>query len=746
MTNVFWKKRFVNWNKGVPFYQKPEPLIHGKAFWVASGVVSIFALAYCLFFILYLWARHDAYLTNAEDLGIMDQAIWNLIHTGILHQSICNVLHDTNCYSSAGVDRFAIHFEPILYPISFLYLFWPSPKLLLGVQTVVVALGAYPAFWLARLRLRNEWLALAFPVLYLLYPALYNAEISDFHAVTLTATFLFFVLYYMYTRRFAGIFIFSVLALSCKESMPLVIMIYALWYILLFREWRRGFSLFALSLIFLGLGLFIIRTSSPIGKPLLEARYAYLGNSPIQILEHVFTDPVMLVRDHVLEISHLYYIRGLLAPAVYLPLLAPWIFVLSLPTLALNLLSTDANMYSGSFQYNAEMVPVIVYSAIEATIVLSVLTQKVAFKVKQYIGTGNEDQNDSVQLAWSQWQRVHVVRAGMMLICVTFLLFNVFSEGQSAGEVPFVGTFSWPEKSYHNDIAQRLEALIPPGASVSAQSTLVPHISQRKTIYMFPYGDQSADYIFLDVIGDRYPFYGSTQYDPQVKKILSNGSYGQVAAEDGYLLLKRGVPAPGLFIAHQAENSDQAVFHLPNQFCSFIRPDKQRFQQNLANGAIRPVKVAFQNIKDGETDLTLIGYSVNTPKTVHKPGNRIQISTYWQVNRVSHEPLHLTAFTVDGQKKEYMVSTDFADLTWCPSNGWVAGSIVRVTSREFLLPSGTPNGLAHISIALVSQHTPGSKIMDVHARVPLHMIDKSGPVVPTGGTNGLELTTVEVVP
>src|SRR5206468_1938973 len=98
-----------------------------------------------------------------------------------------NIVSDTNCYSLQGITRFAIHFEPTLIPISLLYYIFPTPKTLLVLQTLVVTSGAFPAFWLARLRLRNEWAGVALALLYLLYPAQQIALIFDFHAVTLTS-------------------------------------------------------------------------------------------------------------------------------------------------------------------------------------------------------------------------------------------------------------------------------------------------------------------------------------------------------------------------------------------------------------------------------------------------------------------------------------------------------------------------------------------------------------------------------
>ena len=187
------------------------------------GLVSLMVLLFSGFFIAYAISRQDAFLTAAEDMGNMDQAVWSIIHGQILHQTICNVVSDTNCYSAAGFSRFAIHFEPMLFPVSLFYFIWSGPKTLLVLQTLIVASGAFPAFWLARLRLRNELAAVAIALVYLLYPAQQQATIFEFHAVTFTASLLLFTLYFMYTRRTVWLFIFAILSMACKEEIPLVI-------------------------------------------------------------------------------------------------------------------------------------------------------------------------------------------------------------------------------------------------------------------------------------------------------------------------------------------------------------------------------------------------------------------------------------------------------------------------------------------------------------------------------------------
>ena len=246
MINSNWRKHIAVWRNRLYLYPSPEAMPHTRLFWLATGLVTLLALLFAGYFILYLTGRHDAFITSAEDLGIMDQAIWSILHGHLLHQTICNTVNDTNCYSFNGISRFAIHFEPILFPVSLFYLIWSNPKTLLVIQSLVVASGAFPAFWLARLRLRSELAAVIIALLYLLYPAQQQATIYDFHAVTFTASLLLFTLYFMYTRRTVWLFIFAILSMACKEEIPLTIIIFGLWasitHFALWQSWRESFA------------------------------------------------------------------------------------------------------------------------------------------------------------------------------------------------------------------------------------------------------------------------------------------------------------------------------------------------------------------------------------------------------------------------------------------------------------------------------------------------------------------------
>src|SRR5579859_245923 len=360
MINSTWRKRFAVWRNRFYLYPPPDPMPRTRLFWLALGLVALAALLFAGYFIFYLTGRHDAYMTGAEDLGIMDQAVWGILHGHPLHQTICDTVSDTNCAGFNGISRFAIHFEPILFLVAPFYLVWSNPKMLLVLQTLVVASGAFPAFWLARLRLRNELAAVVIALLYLLYPAQQQATVYDFHEVTFTAALLLFTLYFMYTRRTAWLFVFAILSIACKEEIAATILIFGLWSMLFQQRWRSGLALTVIAVCWIGLEYFVIHIFSPTGHPLLISRYASLGGSPLAIAKTLLLHPLGVLRTYVFEPNHLLYLRILLSPLGYLPLLAPWVFILAVPSLAVNLLSSDYNQRSGYFHYNAEIVPMLI--------------------------------------------------------------------------------------------------------------------------------------------------------------------------------------------------------------------------------------------------------------------------------------------------------------------------------------------------------------------------------------------------
>jgi len=733
-----WRKRLVVLRNRLYLYPVPEPLPRTRFFWLTTSLVALVAVTFSVYFILLHLGRQDAYLTPAEDLGTMDQAVWSLTHGQLFHQTVCNIVSDTNCTSVNGVSRFAIHFELVLFLVSLFYLIVSSPKTLLVLQTLVVAAGAFPAFWLARLRLRNELAAVGIAVLYLLYPALQQAEIFDFHAVTLTCALLLFTLYFMYTRRTVWLFVFAILSMACKEEMPAVIAMFGLWSIVFQQRWRTGLGLVALSMAWVGMTLLVYHFASPTGHPLLASRYSYLGNSPSQILFYFLQHPRAVIDQHLLEPTHRQYLRILLAPAGYLPVLAPWILVMAFPSIALNLLSSFRNQYLGVFQYSAEIVPVLIFATIEAIVLITWVVQ---WLVKQLRAPQEQQTRDQEAPPAEQMKPAVFVRPGLrwlqpavLLVLVGFTLFTAVHDDFTYGALPFSRAFAWPQVTQHDRIAQQFVAMIPPSASVSAQSSLVPHVSERSHVYLFPYADDTADDIFLDITSFTYPF-AASPYTNEVKKVLQGGRYGVEAAEDGLLLLKRGLPPPGISTYSPVQSGPDAVPELSAAFCSFTRVAPQEVHHAL--------DVDFTPEDSPGSSISLVGYSVAPPQSFQVITPLMQVTAYWRVNTANMPPLRVLTALLDKHGKEEFSSIDFPALSWCPVSSWKPGTIVRTVGSAVYV-GNVPHGIARVTLALLPYNVPfGTKETLTH-RVPLHIVRAPVNVAATLGTNAVQVEAITI--
>lgn len=709
MPESSWRKWFAVLRSRLYLYPEPEPLPHTRAFWVAMGLVAALALAFTVYFIHYLLAQQDAFASPAEDLGTMSQAIWSLAHGMLFHQSICNPLSDTNCAGLAGASRFAIHFEPILFPLGGLYALWPTPQVLLVVQTVVVAAGAFPAFWLARLRLRNEWVAVLIAALYLLYPELQQAEAFYFHAVTMTAALLLFTLYFLYTRRAGWMVLFALLAMACKEEIFLVILMLGLWVLLFQQRWRAGLGLVGLAVAWAGLDLLIFHLFSPAGRPLLASRYAYLGQGPLEMVRTLLLHPGTILRAHVLEAEHSRYLRLLLAPAGYLPLLAPWVLVLAAPSIALNLLSSDRNQYLGVFHYNAEIVPVLIFATIEALVLALWLLQW---------GYARWQEARAHALPWLRARRL---QAALLAALSLLLLLSALRLDQTYGVLPFSRGFALPAVSAHDELARQVIDLIPASASVSAQDTLVPHVSNRAAVYLFPYGVGSADYVFLDVTQNSVYPYQPGQYISAVQDLLLHGQYGVVAARDGLLLLKRGLPAPG-----PAPANSQAVPNLPPAFCSFL---------SVPPGQVTaPMQADFSVPGHTGAALSLVGYRAALPDSFSVITRALQVTTYWRVEQAPLPALVLQMKLLNDAGRVLFVSEEFSALHWCPTTSWQPGELLALTT-SVLYVGNVPNGRTHITLALLP--APGSG----EQGLPLRLVRAPDSVAALPGARAVRVQT-----
>ncbi len=328
------------------------------AWWLLIVVMLVYALEMSHQAVL----RYDTFKATAFDLGNMDQVIWNTIH-GRWFQFTNQA---TDYYGPP--TRLAVHFEPIILPLSLLYLFYADPRILLVFQTLVLVSGALPVFLLTRKYL-PEWpiLAALMVVAYLLSPALLGLNIFDFHPISLATPLLLYAMLALEHKRYGWFILACILAAMCKEDIPLTIAVLGLFLIWKYKLPRLGITLTIGGLLWAFIGFSIISHFYPGAQHNnFWYRYQALGSSPGEAIVNLIIHPLLFFTTFV-TLNRLYYLASLFRSTGFLSLLAPEWLLLALPGLAENLLSTDSLSYSGVYHYNASIIPFVMLSAIHGT-------------------------------------------------------------------------------------------------------------------------------------------------------------------------------------------------------------------------------------------------------------------------------------------------------------------------------------------------------------------------------------------
>ena len=469
------------------------------------------ALAYAFLMSLLTVARHNSFLTNAFDLGIHDQAIYNILHSGYMRSTL---------YGTVAIDYIGDHFSPILFLLAPVYALRQDARTLLILQSLFLAAGAIPLYLLARHKTRSVLLSLALATAYLLHPALHGVNLDDFHQIALVVLFLLAALYFLETgaqdslraRRDAAFLIALVLALIVKEEVALTVAAIGAYAFLGKRRYRLGAAV-ALG----GLAYFAIVIGWVMphlgGTPQIDTRFSdYMApgtDGASGIAWTLFTNPWFTVVHIFGNPAKLLFILQIFLPVLFLPLLAPaaaWL--VALPALAVLLLTNAHTQYDITYHYSAHLLPSVFFLAALAM--------------------------------------TRVVRKGppcKRAVAAALLVAGLGISYLYGPILPKDG-LQIPRPNSHDRIAASFFADIPRDAAVSTMSAFAPHLTTRRDIYLFP-DVADAEYLLLDTGMDAnyWPHEGLKARDESLRDMLphlTGGQFGVVREEDGVILLKRG--------------------------------------------------------------------------------------------------------------------------------------------------------------------------------------------------------------
>ena len=432
--------------------------------------------------------RWQTFETNAFDLAFFDQIIFNTSQGRLFENSFV-------AYNFGGQ-----HLEPVLLAYVPGYWLGAGPLLLTTSQAVVAALAAVPLYFFARRLTRSPGIACAAVVAYLANPYLHRAVAFDFHPEVMVAFPVFTAMWAVAADQRRVAVVASLSVLLFKEDAAFVA--FFLGGVMWARGMRRAGGLTAaVAVAYAVLAVFVVMPLLRGGEDSdLVERYQYL--LPAQDGDS-FAVQALLVPFRAAEvlfaIEQLWTAGLFLATSAAFAVLRPAWLVWLAPGLLLTLLSQHPQQRSLELHYAVGMVPI---AAVVALLAVD------AFR-----------------------ERVPARALGLALAAppvVAMLVMNPLGAG--VGE---------PPSASHRNAVHAAIALVPPDedVSVSAQSGLLPRLSQRRQAYEFPGHAEDADWVVVDRYGFKSSQSLAAGFDRRLEELRQSAEL--VYSVDGVEVFRR---------------------------------------------------------------------------------------------------------------------------------------------------------------------------------------------------------------
>jgi uncharacterized membrane protein len=368
--------------------------------------------------------RHMHFQSGAFDLGIFDQAVWQYSHGIIPYNTI--------------KERLIIgdHLNLILPLLSPLYYIWSDVRSLLIFQAIWITASSIAVYKLILRRNFSPFVALCLSSVYSLFYGIQFADYFDFHPVVIGVGLLAWFLYFYEAKKWKWMWLSLIFIFLTQENMGIAVA--GIGIIYLFKEnHRRSALLFMCGGVVLSLlSVKLVSLFSPVGYQYSPA----VTLNPINLLKQLFDS-----QDK--RLVWLYTFSWF----SFFPLFSPG---------ALGAVLLDLSQYFLPTKQFGHMVsPFLHHRAI-----LSSFTLLGTLDVLGFIQTK---------------------RKVLIPFVVLFLLLSSLSQ-QFIFHFPINKLTKkdyWKNESWMRD-NQELFATIPREASVAASQNLVPHLSQRKEIYL----------------------------------------------------------------------------------------------------------------------------------------------------------------------------------------------------------------------------------------------------------------------
>ncbi|MCA9371977.1 DUF2079 domain-containing protein [Candidatus Woesebacteria bacterium] len=498
-------------------------------------------LTYIIYFSLFSINRYEKNYSHYFDLGIMNQAAYNS-YQAVKTGDMGRMLEITDPHAATRqVKRMAVHNDPFLALAGMFYFIHEGPATLLVLQAVVVALGALIVYALTCAVLNNNhhsaWLGMLLGYTYLFYPPLQRAVAFDFHAITLSVTFILAWYYFFIRKRYIISSFFFLLALTTKENVPLSTGFFSA--LLLLQEMKNRPALYSikqplnmlknvfmhrknrylllwgmLSVVWLVVTMAVIIPRAEGGSHFGSSYYSYILARPWDV-------PFFALRSNARE-----FVFSLLAPVSFLPLISPFFALALVPDLLVKILSTNENLINTYFHYDALLTGFIFIATVQGVKRIVADFPDMFAKFPQRINRIIQVMNVHTMEKTAIDKRM--LSVSVIVVIVTILCSIKYSALPFARR-PELHPFA-PAPAKYDDVIYWKNKLKSDSLIVSTTGSMAPFFTSRRMYLDFAMDYNVADYVVIDtwdaehgfLKNDSKPAYDLIRIDPEFERIYDN--------------------------------------------------------------------------------------------------------------------------------------------------------------------------------------------------------------------------------
>ncbi len=512
----------------------------------------IAAIAFFSLALLITLHRHFTFYSS-YDQGIFNQVFWNGIHGRFFESSLSSQLSTNVVHSdqvpAVNYHRLGQHFTPALLLWLPIYALFPYPGTLTVLQVTLVTAAGLVLYALARHYLEPP-VAGMITVSFYCAIAVVGPTLTNFHDICQTPLFVFGILLAMEKRWWWLFGILALFLLAVREDSGIALFSIGCYLLLSRRYPRIGLAVCVLSFAYMIVltNLIMPLFSEDISKRFMLERFGQYASgeeaSTLEIIWGMISNPWRLAVELFTPLfGTIKYLLGQWLPLAFVPAVAPasWI-VAGFPLLKL-FLGKGQSVLAITIRYAMTVVPGLFYGAI-----------------LWWAGQGFG--NFSKKLKNLRPRKLSPSFRRFWIFCISLSLFFGLTDAKNRtlyflipdSVQPWVYV-SLPQQWQRTEQINSLLAEIPPDASVSATTYIIPHLSGRREIIRLPAlelrNDREqvvkVDYAIADLWrSQRYQVAFSQEREALknlstlIERVTSKKEYGIAGFNNGVILLQKG--------------------------------------------------------------------------------------------------------------------------------------------------------------------------------------------------------------